>query len=125
MVRTLLLLSALLCNQLQAEESQVQLQLTPLVCVSQGDDSCSMQLTVSWSYHEPLCLYLSSAPSQPVICQDQAELLSLMLELSENLRVQLKRPSDQKVLAEREVNIMQVSEPEENLHKRRLSWGIF
>jgi hypothetical protein len=108
-----------------AKGSEVQLELTPLVCVSQGNDSCTMQLTVSWHYHEPLCLYISSTPSQPVICQAEAELLSLMLELTDNLQVQLQRPSDLKVLASREVKILKLSPPQENLHKRRLNWGIF
>lgn len=123
--KILLVISLLFCQHMRAQEQLVPLTLSPLVCVSQDGEKCAAQLTISWHYHEPLCLYLSSQPKKPVLCQARGELISIMLELSDNLQVQLRHPTSLQLMAEREVKMLKVAVQPENLHKRRLHWGIF
>lgn len=111
---------------LQADE--VTLQAQPRICVvPAGEQSCSMQLQVSWTSASlrDVCLHLNGQ-SQSLQCwqaQDAGE-FSIALEQTDNILIQLLDAQNLGVLSELGIPVIK-RDLRDTRRRRRHAWSVF
>lgn len=106
-----------------AQAAPTALQLTPGACIAQQQGPCPLTLQVRWQQDEVMCL-IDQQTQQPLICGAQVD-SELAMELKANLVLEWRRQSDQKLVQQRVIRLLQRLENDSVLQQRRLSWSLF
>lgn len=106
-----------------AQAAPTALQLTPGACIAQQDGPCPLQLHVQWQQTEVMCLF-DQQQAQPLLCGAAVD-SELSIEMNGNLVLEWRRQSDQTIVQQRVIRLLQRLENDSMLQQRRLSWSLF
>lgn len=103
-----------------------ELLIKPRLCIEHAGKPCVLQLTASWQQAEEVCLYQQQQPDTPLLCQQQAQSVSLSLPIAEDTHLLLKNPRSGEVLAKRQIRLLRVDleSGEQLLNKSRNGWWL-
>ncbi len=104
---------------LQAAEFKLQ----PRLCLHYPQQTCELQVKVSWQQQGPACLYQKTA-KKPLLCGDGKEQL-LTLNLTGHTQFELRAQHNGAVLDSRLIRVLQVdlNAGDQLLKRSRASWG--
>jgi hypothetical protein len=106
-----------------AQAAPTALQLTPGACIAQQDGPCPLKLHVQWQQDEVMCLF-EQQQTQALLCGAAVD-SELSIEMSANLVLEWRRQSDQTIVQQRVIRLLQRLENDNMLQQRRLSWSLF
>lgn len=100
-----------------------QLNVQPQACIAKGQQSCTVDLLVSWRSDKPLCLSKQQQPGRALVCGSVINHYSLSVTIDSNLVLEL-RDSQHQLVSSKTIKYLQQTEYSA-LPERRLSWSIF
>lgn len=119
----------------QAEQGQsatlpaVQLPAVPLIvqpqaCIAKGQQSCTVDVLISWQSTTTLCLNKQQQPGRALVCGSQISQYPLNVTIDSNLVLELRDAQNYQLVSSKTIKYLQQTEYS-SLSERRLSWSIF
>lgn len=101
-----------------------QLNVQPQACIAKGQQSCTVDLLISWQSHTILCLNKQQQPGRTLVCGSQINQYPLNVTIDSNLVLELREAHNHQLVSSKTVKYLQQTDYS-SLPERRLSWSIF
>lgn len=123
MVKLVYMVSLFLFTALsRAQGSSFTVQ--PQACISAKQQSCKIDLLISWQSATPLCLNRQQQPGRALVCGTDINNYALSLDMDSNQVLELRHHHNKTLVVSKTIKYLQQTEISA-VPPRRLSWSIF
>lgn len=96
----------------------------PQACISAKQQSCKIDLSISWHFPVPVCLNQQQQPGRALVCGTDIDNYTLSVDMDSNLVLELRHHHHKTLVASKTIKYLQQAEISA-VSPRRLSWSIF